>query len=130
MAFVRLYSGSDGDSHFEELEMPFGVGEMKKTAWSDNAALAATPSYLVPEGIESMVFASQSALNDPPTFALTKKRHYLITLAGEGEIELRSGEVRRIGPADVLLLEDLTGNGHLTNITSKPWVWVAISLAG
>ncbi len=40
------------------------------------------------------------------------------------------GSVRRIGPGQVMLVEDLTGQGHTTRVTgSVPRVTVAIPLA-
>jgi quercetin dioxygenase-like cupin family protein len=35
-------------------------------------------------------------------------------LSGEAEIEVGDGTVQRIQPGDVVLAEDLTGQGHIT----------------
>jgi uncharacterized cupin superfamily protein len=40
----------------------------------------------------------------------------VVTLSGQVEIEAGDGAVRRFGPGDVLLAEDLTGQGHLTRV--------------
>ena len=51
-------------------------------------------------------------------------------LSGEGEIGLGDGTAHRIGPGRVMLVEDLTGQGHTTRVTSSvPRVTVAIPLA-
>ena len=42
------------------------------------------------------------------------RRQFVITLAGEAEIEASDGEVRHIGPGTVMLAEDTTGKGHIT----------------
>jgi hypothetical protein len=42
------------------------------------------------------------------------RRQYLLYLNGFTEIEVGSGEIRRLGPGGLLLAEDLTGRGHLT----------------
>ena len=56
----------------------------------------------------------------PPGYALSwhcaPRRQYSITLAGEAEIEVGDGTIKRIGPGDVLLAEDLTGQGHITRV--------------
>src|SRR5439155_26487246 len=50
------------------------------------------------------------------TWRCAPRRQYTITLAGEAEIEVGDGTVKRIGPGDVLLAEDLTGQGHITRV--------------
>ena len=58
------------------------------------------------------------------------RRNYIITLSGEGEIGIGDGTHRRFGPGQVMLVEDLTGQGHTTRVSSsEPRVTVAIPLA-
>ena len=57
------------------------------------------------------------------------RRQYVITLSGEGEIGLRDGTKYRLGPGDVNLAEDTTGDGHTTAVVSDiPRVTVTIHL--
>ena len=42
------------------------------------------------------------------------RRQYVIVLSGEMEIEIGDGTVRRLGPGEMVLGEDLTGQGHIT----------------
>ena len=128
MAFVRLYTGPDGESHFEDLDLLLEPDDLRKTLGAFSPAVATSPSYVVPENTKAVIFSSQSVEN-APNYALTKQRHFLITLSGMGEIEVGGGEVRRLEPSDVWLLEDTTGKGHITRIPEKPWGWVAIMLA-
>ena len=51
--------------------------------------------------------------------ALCPRRQYTITLEGEAEIEVGDGMVKRVGPGDVLLAEDLTGQGHITRVVGS-----------
>jgi quercetin dioxygenase-like cupin family protein len=44
------------------------------------------------------------------------RRQYSISLSGTAEIEVGDGTVARIGPGDVVLAEDLTGQGHITRV--------------
>jgi quercetin dioxygenase-like cupin family protein len=44
------------------------------------------------------------------------RRQYVITLAGQVEIETGDGTVRRFGAGDVMLAEDNTGRGHITRV--------------
>ncbi len=57
------------------------------------------------------------------------RRQYVMTLSGQGEIEIGDGTVRRFGPGDVMLAEDVTGRGHITRVVgSQPRVYVTVPL--
>ena len=101
MQSVRMYTGDDGQSHFEDMELPFdAIQEAQRT--DIHAAL----------GIQ---FVYQ-----PPGFVIdmhpAPRRQYVITLQGLAEIVMGDGTTLRFGPGDVLLAEDLTGQGHITRI--------------
>ena len=53
---------------------------------------------------------------DPKT---VKRRQYSITLSGTAEIEVGDGTVARVGPGDIVLAEDLTGQGHVTRVVGN-----------
>jgi quercetin dioxygenase-like cupin family protein len=59
----------------------------------------------------------------PPGYVLywhcAPRRQYSITLSGEAEIEVGDGTVKRIGVGDVILAEDLTGQGHITRVVGN-----------
>ena len=42
------------------------------------------------------------------------RRQLVITLSGAVELECGNGAVRRLGPGDVLLADDTTGQGHIS----------------
>jgi len=101
MKIVRLYTGADNESHFEDIELEL----------NSNGRLEA--SVLQPA--HGIVFRSA------PTTYLSHyhpvpKRQYVITLSGQVEIETGDGTVRRFGPGDVMLAEDTTGRGHITRV--------------
>ena len=48
------------------------------------------------------------------------RRQFVITLSGAAEIECGDGTVRRLGPGDILLADDLTGQGHITRDVEGP----------
>ena len=48
------------------------------------------------------------------------RRQYIITLSGSAEIVIGDGTVKAFGPGDVLLADDLTGQGHITR-PSDDW---------
>ena len=111
MLITRIYAGDDGQSHFEELET-------EGHPWADSLG-----------AITSIRFRVQ----EPGTFSdwhQESRRNYIITLSGEGEIGVGDGTLRRFGPGQVMLVEDLIGQGHTTRITSsEPRISIAIPLA-
>jgi len=116
----RVYSGADGQSHVEELALG-----MKPFTDTEGAHGEGTP--LVPAaGIAFRVA--------PPGYVLSwhcaPRRQYSISLSGTAEIEVGDGTVARIGPGDVVLAEDLTGQGHLTRVVGdQPRFYAIVPLA-
>jgi len=100
----RVYSGADGRSHVEELAL-----DMKPFTDTEGAHGEGTPL----QAGTGIVFRVS-----PPGYRLdwhcAPRRQYSITLSGQAEIQVGDGTVVRVGPGDVLLAEDLTGQGHVT----------------
>ena len=115
MKITRLYTGTDNQSHFEEIEVPFesrgGFG-----------------LFTIPEPAKSIFF------REIPTgweYAWHNGvcREYVITIDGEAEVEVGSGEKRVFRRGDVLLAEDLVGHGHRTRVVgNKVWRQVFVTL--
>lgn len=100
MLITRIYTGADGQSHIEEMETD---------AFPNSASLTE---------VESIRFRVQ----EPGQFSdwhVESRRNYIITLSGEGEIGLGDGSVHKIGSGRVMLVEDLTGQGHTTRVSSR-----------
>ena len=56
-------------------------------------------------------------------------RQYVITLSGQGEIEVGDGSKKLFEPGDVLLAEDTTGQGHVTRVVGdqpRTMMWVPL----
>lgn len=101
MQFVRLYTGEDGQSHFEDMETDEGAG------W-----------FFTTHPATGVVFK-----NDPAThlgdWHTAPRRQYCVTLSGSVEIRVGDGTSRTFRPGDVFLAEDVTGQGHI--VTPKDW---------
>ncbi len=99
MQVVRLYTGEDGESHIEEMELPFEqMGHALRTA--TEAATGVQFSCLRPTQLVD--------------FHTAPRRQYVITLQGQVEIGLGDGTKRIFNVGDIELCEDLTGRGHTT----------------
>ena len=111
MGIARLYTGEDGQSHIEELDL---------------ASRPDLTSLLATKGI---VFRSTEP-GDFIDWHPAPRRQFVITLSGEGEIGLGDGTVYRFGPGQVTLAEDLTGKGHTTRVVgNQPRVTATVHLA-
>ena len=104
MSFVRIYTDIDGKSKFEEFKVPFKFGD-----GLDVGTYKTTTTWFE---------YRQQAPGFVQNWHRAPRRQYVITLTGEAELEAGSGERRRFGPGDVLLADDLTGEGHVTKVIS------------
>jgi hypothetical protein len=116
----RVYSGSDGKSHIAEVPL-------------------AMKPFVDTEGAHGETTAMQSVAGiafrvSPPGYVLdwhcAPRRQYSISLSGSAEIEVGDGTVARVGPGDVVLAEDLTGQGHITRVVGdQPRFYAIVPLA-
>jgi len=93
---TRIFTGPDGLSHAEEIEMPrnaAGGYEMLKVTGAQ--------------------FSSRAPSTDGD-WHTGPRRQYVITLRGRGELEVANGQKVAVGPGHINLIEDTTGKGHIT----------------
>lgn len=105
MKIIRIYTGPDQQSHFEELEIPL----MPATYGRESERVPAA-------GVIFRETPAGGALDFHPA----PRRQFVVTLSGIGEIECGDGTRRRFGPGDILLAEDTTGQGHITREIQGP----------
>jgi hypothetical protein len=102
----RVYSGADGKSHIAEEPMALTPFKDVEGSYGEGTPMQSA------SGIAFRVF--------PPGYVLewhcAPRRQYSITLSGAAEIEVGDGTVARVGPGDIVLAEDLTGQGHVTRV--------------
>jgi hypothetical protein len=105
---VRIWSGDDGDSVFEEGEIALSQGE-RGDVLSLNAAASSVSFRETRSG-------GAFAPHDAPT------RQFVITLTGTLEFKTKPGAIFTLRPGDVLLAEDTTGSGHSWRLVGdEPW---------
>jgi quercetin dioxygenase-like cupin family protein len=96
---TRIYTGPDGQSHAEEIEVKFAPGggnDVHKLMANAGAELHRAPPGRVSD------------------WHTAPRRQYVITLSGRGELELSGGQKVSVGPGHIELVEDTTGKGHIT----------------
>src|SRR6266436_8566376 len=94
----RLYTGPDGQTHAQEIEVKFGPGgtDPFKLAAGAGAELRRAPPGRVAD------------------WHVAPRRQYVITLSGHAELEVAGGKKIELGPGSIDLVEDTTGKGHIT----------------
>ena len=103
MYFCRIYTGDDGQSHFEDLDQTEG-----------------SKHFLTPHAVKTLVFKNDVNRSDLHGWHTAPRRQWCITLSGSVDIGIGDGTVRCFGPGDVFLAEDVTGQGHTA--ISKNWL--------
>ena len=107
MRVVRLYTGADNKSHFEDLDVPL----------KDGGKIGFLSERVNATGI---VFRETAGDYDYD-FHVAPRRQYVVNLQGEVEIEVGDGTKRILRAGDILLAEDTTGQGHISRaVAGKP----------
>jgi quercetin dioxygenase-like cupin family protein len=115
MAIFRVYAGTDGQSHFEDV-----TPRLESRGDQSDAA------ELIP-GSGIMIRRFDPKRSNPWHHA--PGRYAVFTLSGAVDIEIGDGTVRRLGPGDILIAEDLTGQGHATReVGPEPRVSIFVPL--
>jgi hypothetical protein len=105
MKVVRVYTGPDNESHFEDLEVP-----LKQSGYGSLSDLVPTTGTIFRE---TPVGGSLDFHNAP-------RRQFVVNLRGRVEIEVGDGSRRQLGAGDILLADDTTGRGHITRDIEGP----------
>lgn len=107
MRVVRLYTGPDNQSHFEDIDVPM----------KDGGKIGFLSERVKATGI---VFRETGGDYDYD-FHTAPRRQYVVNLEGEVEIEVGDGTKRILRSGDILLAEDTTGQGHISRaVAGKP----------
>ena len=97
---TRIFSDANGDTHFEDVEIPL-----------HEAGPIGRLSHALPA--EGIVFREVEPSYDW-NFHVAPQKQYIILLDGEIEIETSLGDKRIFKGGQVLLVEDTHGKGHKT----------------
>jgi hypothetical protein len=101
VVITRLYTGPDGQTHAEEIEAKFTANDVFKMMNIAGAELHRAPAGRVSD------------------WHTAPRRQYVITMSGQGELEVAGGKKIPVGPGHIELVEDTTGKGHITRVTGN-----------
>ena len=115
MLITRIYTGSDGESHFEDVDFP-----LKKIGPGDRRS-----DTIPATGIFIRATEGEFELD----WHNAPRRQLLIMLKGQSHVEVGDGTVRTLNPGDIMLAEDLSGRGHITRaVNAEPRMSVFVTL--
>lgn len=97
MKMTCIYTGDDEQSHFEQIEVPFGDGDGRRT--TQDFASETVRFATLPAGV-------QMDYHHAPA------RQFVIVLDGSLEMGCGDGSTLQCSPGDVFLADDHTGQGH------------------
>jgi uncharacterized cupin superfamily protein len=114
MKYMRIFTGPDGESHFEDVEI---------------AVTAATPAFnsTLKDAIKrsATIPATGISFNEyPPGMDwggrhTAPRRQFVVILEGSWEFTSSQGITRRLTAGAILLVEDTTGKGHFSKVVGR-----------
>ena len=104
--YVRIWADEAGESHFDDVVLDIsvapaepGVAELWVTAGLD---------------VDRAHFVTVQAFDQHPDWHCAPRRQFVVFLDGWTRITVSDGESRTLPAGGVVLVEDLTGRGHIT----------------
>jgi len=115
MKITHLFTGSDGEAHLEDIDIPL-----------DGTDSADRRSELMKA--TGIIFRETSGEYNLD-YHNASRRQFVITLKGEVEIAVGDGTKRLLGSGDIMLAEDTTGRGHISRaVNNQPRSSIFVTL--
>ena len=120
MEYIRLFADDAGESHFDDVQIEF----------ADSEYISSAP----PLELSSMFGTTQFGFMNAPAgwesdWHTSAARNFFAVVSGEWSVTASDGETRQFGPQSLLLVEDITGKGHKSQVVSDSIVAI-IELSG
>jgi quercetin dioxygenase-like cupin family protein len=110
MKYTRLYATADGESHFEQVEVELALADYAPPA----------PPLKLSDTREATQFGFMEApAGWTSDWHPSSARNLFVVLSGEWEVTASDGESRRFSVGEVLLVDDTSGRGHWSRVTSE-----------
>lgn len=115
MNITRLYTGTDNESHFEDVKIDLedaeDIGHLSVMLEATGIIFRRTdPDYTY-------------------TWHNAPRRQFILMLDGAVDVEIGDGTIRRFSTGEILLAEDITGRGHISRaVNNQPRTSVFVTL--
>ena len=111
MKVTRFHATSDGESRFQEIEIPINdrrPDQMGHTILQSGAWASPSIRFVeLPVGLDQ-------------TWHHAPARQIVVVLSGVMEVTTSDNQKRRCTPGQAFIADDLTGKGHLTRVVEGP----------
>jgi hypothetical protein len=115
MRMTRFYTGNDGESHFEDIDI-----SLKNIGGNEQRSDTLKATGIIFREIDAEY---NWQWHNAPC------RQFVITLQGQVEIMIGDGNKRQFGPGDVMLAEDTSGRGHISRaLNDQPRISIFVTL--
>src|SRR5690242_5169285 len=102
ITITRLYTGSDSQTHAASVEITLTPSTVYREAGASEPVKTSEAQFFrLPKG-------KVQDWHNPA------RRQYVVTLTGRGEVEIAGKQKISLRPGRVMLLENVTGTGHIT----------------
>jgi len=116
LSFTHLWADAKGVSHFRDEKLSFEAATPENPTAGTTSRTNPDPEALVALPLRgatgaTFLYLKRAAVED---WHRAPRRMYLIAVQGMSEVTAGDGEIRRFGPGSIILMDDLTGKGHIT----------------
>ena len=116
LSFTHLWADANGVSHFRDEKLSFEAATPENPTAGTSARTNPDPEALVALPLRgangaTFLYLKRAAVED---WHRSPRRMYLIAVQGMSEVTAGDGQVRRFGLGSIVLMDDLTGKGHIT----------------
>jgi hypothetical protein len=116
LTFTHLWADAKGVSHFRDEKLSFEAATPENPTAGTTSHSNPDPEALVALPLRgasgaTFLYLKRAAVED---WHRAPRRMYLIAVQGMSEVTASDGEVRRFGLGSIVLMDDLTGKGHIT----------------
>ena len=118
MKYTRLYADADGETHFEDIEADFQQTEFRP----------GVPLFgITKHEVATNVFFVHTPAKYSDDYHPTPRRLLIVVMSGEDTITANDGEIRRCGPKDVILIDDMGSKGHKSAASNCEFMFVELT---
>ena len=120
MRCLRIYATPDGESHFDEIDIP----TTKRSILPDTAPFELSPHYPASRIRFTRIPAGMSEVGRHTV----PERILTVRLNGSVEYETSDGKVRRVPAGSFVLVEDTHGKGHISRHSAEEQsvIWITL----
>ena len=116
LSVTHLWADANGVSHFRDEKLSFEAATPENPTAGTTSRTNPDPEALVSLPLRgatgaTFLYLKRAAVED---WHRAPRRMYLIPVQGMSEVTAGDGEVRRFGLGTIVLMDDVTGKGHIT----------------